>query len=151
MAAQMHNTADEMRRLLAEGAISEDALHRITGIAVDGLRRFLEEVPSGTPRLLTTPQPLTDEETTRLSVLTPMLSNVHEIDDDERLRGILESLTRVCGVTPANIARLTGVAIDVVEAALDDPHGLPLSAKYTLALRGSYLINAANLARRDDG
>ncbi|GAA2573382.1 hypothetical protein GCM10009862_10340 [Microbacterium binotii] len=60
---------------------------------------------------------------------------------------MLEALTGECGFTLQSISRLTRVPVGEVTTALDDPGMLTAETKYTLALRVSYLINAANQAR----
>jgi GTP-sensing pleiotropic transcriptional regulator CodY len=69
------------------------------------------------------------------------------IGNDERLKAIFESLTVECRLTPRNIARLTGVDVDVIENVLREPRTISIEKKYELAIKGSYLINAANQAR----
>jgi hypothetical protein len=63
------------------------------------------------------------------------------------MTGILEVLMHGCRLSVENIARLTGLGIDVIENALRSPQDVPLAERYTLALRASYLINAVNQAR----
>ncbi|WP_374226636.1 HTH domain-containing protein [Microbacterium ureisolvens] len=46
------------------------------------------------------------EESLRVAILSAYLSTGLSIDDNARLRGILESLTAQAGLTPANIAQL---------------------------------------------
>lgn len=68
--------------------------------------------------------------------------------DRELLKGILEGLTIECHLTLANIAQLTELDADDLERALRDPRTVPVEKKYELAVKGSYLINAVNQARR---
>jgi hypothetical protein len=143
----MYNSADELRRIIAEGRISEDALQAITGIQPEKLRSFLNEAMSGTTGLTTEPQALSNDESARLSILAAHLTEGLRIGDDERLKAIFESLTIECRLTPRNIAQLTGLDVDDLESALRDPRTVPLEKKYELAIKGSYLINAVNGAR----
>ncbi|MGO1316798.1 MAG: HTH domain-containing protein [Cellulomonadaceae bacterium] len=147
MTSQAHNTTDELRQIIAQGRISEDALHAITGIGREKLRPLLYEAQPEVTGLTTQPQALSDEESVRLSVLAAQLTDGLQIDDDERLKAIFESLTVECGLTLQNIAEFIGLDAGDVESALGAPQSIPADTKYQLAIRGSYLINAANRAR----
>jgi hypothetical protein len=142
-----YNPADEVQRLIAEGRISEDAITAVTGIPPEKLKAFFAESGSEVGRLSTTPPALSFDESTRLTILSSQLTDLILFDnDDERLMGLLESLTVVCRLTLENISRLTGVGIEDLQQALDDPRALPVEKKYELAMRGSYLVNAVNAA-----
>jgi len=52
-------------------------------------------------------------------------------------------------LTLENISQLTGLEVDDLAAALDDPRSIPTEKKYALAIKGSYFINAVNQARRN--
>lgn len=147
MTSQAHNTADELTRVIAEGRISEDALRAITGIEQEKLRSLLDAAQPGVTGLATQPQALSEDESVRLSVLAAQLTHGLQIDDDERLKAIFESLTVECSLTPENIAELIRLDVGDVESALGEPQSIPAEKKYQLALRGSYLINAASRAR----
>lgn len=71
-----------------------------------------------------------------------------QIGDDERLKGILESLTIECHLTLKNIAALTGIDVDDLKLALQDPESVSVDKKDSLAMSSSYLLNAINQARR---
>lgn len=129
MTSEMHNSADELRRIIAEGRISEDALQAITGIQPEKLRSFLNEAMSGTTGLTAEPQALSNDESARLSILAAHLTEGLRIGDDERLKAIFESLTIECRLTPRNIAQLTGLDVDDLESALRDPRTVPLAKK----------------------
>jgi len=147
MASHTHNSAVELNRILAGGRISEEALQVMTGIPIDRLRAALAAAALAPAALMSTSTTLSGEETTRLSILAGQLTDGMTIDDDDRLKAILESLTVECRLTPANLALLTGIDVDDLELALNDPHALSADKKYTLAIRSSYLINAVNQAR----
>ena len=148
MTTQGQSVAAQLRQLIAEEQISENALHSITRIEPGRLAAFLANDASNSVGLTVDEQSLSREANTRVSILAAQLTYGLEIDDDERLQGILESLTVECGLTLHNLARLTGLDIDDLRIALDDPRVLPSETKYVLALRGSYLINAATQARQ---
>lgn len=147
MTSETYNTADELRRIVAEGRISEDALQAITGIQPEMLRSFLDEAKPGMTGLTTQPQALSSDESARLSILAAHLTEGLRIGDDARLKAIFESLTIECRLTLRNIARLTGLDVEDLEGALHDPRTVPIEKKYELAIKGSYLINAVNRAR----
>lgn len=142
------NPADELRILIGDGGITEDAVQSITGINPEKLRSFLDQTQSG--MVVADPEKtavLSTDEIMRLSILVAQLTAGFQIDDDERLTGILESLTLECGLTLPNIARLTGLQIEDLESCLRDPTSVPIEKRYALALRSSYLINTVGLAR----
>jgi hypothetical protein len=147
MTSEAYNTVDELRRIIAEDRISEDALQSITGIQPERLRSFLDEAKRETTVLTREPQALSNNEIARLSTLAAHLTEGLRIGDDERLRAIFESLTGECRLTLRNIAQLTGLDVDDLESALRDPRTVPIEKKYELAIKGSYLINAVNQAR----
>jgi len=149
MTSQIYDTATELRRIIAAGQISEDAVLAITGIPPEKLRSFLDGAQAQATGLSTERLVLSNDESTRLTVLAAQLTEGLPIGDDERLRAALESLTIECRLTTGNIARLTGLAIDDVESALRDPRSIPMETKYHLASRVAYLINA--VTRAHDG
>lgn len=148
MPSETSNTADELRRLIAEGYLSEDALQAITGISGVALASFLRDAPSGKPRIVAWPAAgaLSDDESVRVSTFAAQLTSF-DIDDDARLKAIFESLTIDCLLTLENIAQLTGLDVEDLASALRDPRTVPIERKYELAIRGSYLVNAFNRAR----
>lgn len=138
---------DELKALISEGKISLEAVQTMTGIEPAKLEALLaDDSPLGGISVLSNTT-LSPEENTRLSVLSSQLQYGLEIADDDRLQGILDSLTSECGLTVENIASLVNLDPDVVQAMRTTPGEAPLGAKYAFALRGSYLINAANQAR----
>jgi hypothetical protein len=147
MTSETVNTADELRRIIAEVRISDEALQAMTGIQPEKLRFFLDEAKPGMTVLTTESEPLSRDESARLSILAAQLTEGLRIGDDERLKAIFESLTIECHLTPRNIAQLTGLDVDALERALRDPRTVPVEKKYELAIKGSYLINAVNRAR----
>lgn len=92
---------------------------------------------------------LSPEEATRVSIFTAQLAYGLDIDDDERLQGILESLAVECRLSLENISGLTGLDIHDLRVARVEPRNLPSATKYAIALRTSYLVNAVNQARRE--
>lgn len=147
MTVEAQNPAAELRRLIAEGRLSEDALQAITGIQPDALLRSLAETQTGMMRVTTEPPSPSTEETSRLTLLAAQLTAGLQIADDDRLTAIFESLTVECRLTVQNIARLVGLDVEDVEKALHDPRSVAIERKYELATRGSFLINAVNQAR----
>jgi hypothetical protein len=87
-------------------------------------------------------------ENSRLSNLAAQLADGPIVDDDARLAGILQSLTVVCRLSLENISRLTGLDVEDLERALNDPQELPPEKKYQLAIRSFFLINAVNNSAR---
>lgn len=144
MTTDSFNTSEEVSRLLAEGQVSEEALRAITGIASESLRSFMSERAGA---LTAEPQALSGEEGERLSVLAAQLTQGMQVDNDQRLRAIYESLTMECRLTRRNIAALTGIAIEDLDIVLSDPRALSFEKRYDLAVKGAYLINAVNRAR----
>ncbi|WP_368483024.1 HTH domain-containing protein [Microbacterium sp. RURRCA19A] len=142
------SVASDLRRLIAEGRISEEALSAITRIEARSLSRLLDYDAPTNGGLVADERVLSPEETTRLSMLSAQLTYGLDIDDDERLLGILQSLTVECHLSLENVARLTGLDLDDLILASRDPQKLSSDTRYAIALRASYLINAANQSRR---
>ena len=147
MTEQGQDVAADLRRLIAEGCISEGALQAVTRITQEMIAAFLADDSAGAERPVAEEPTLSPQEMTRVSILGAQLAYGFEIDDDERLRAILETLTVECGFTLPHISRLTRVALDDLTTALDDPGALESEGRYRIALRASYLINAVNQAR----
>jgi hypothetical protein len=145
--SEMNDPADDLRRCIAGGYLSEDSLQAITNMPLGRVRYFLNETKPGMTELTLEPQMLSNDESARLSLLAAHLTEGLWIDDDDRLKAIFESLTIECRLTPRNIAKLTGLDANDVENALHDPRTVSIERKYELAIKGSYLINAANRAR----
>jgi len=146
MTHQGHLPSEDLKAVIDAGGISEDALHAITRIPAETVARFLHgEAPDSQPG--TSTPLLSDDESRRLSIFSAYVSTGLTIDDDERLRAILESLTVACRLTPENVARLADVDVEHVERALVDPSAVPLDARYRLALRSSYIITAVDRAQ----
>ncbi|MFK4115138.1 HTH domain-containing protein [Microbacterium sp. NPDC006705] len=147
MAAQMFNTAEELSRAVADGRISKTTLEAITQTPTATLQAFLTGSEKDTYGVRTDLQPLSADETTRLSVLASQILQGFDIGDDERLRAILEGLTTQFHLTLENIALLAQLDSADLAVALRDPSSLPAERKYALALRLSYLTNAIERAR----
>lgn len=149
MTPQLFNTADELRRAIGEGQISNKALQTITGIRSEVLTSYLETIPRGEPEVGPSAAELSREESTRLASLAAQITAGLQIDDDVRLRAIIETLTTQCHLTLQNIALLTRIGLDELERFVREPASAPLETKYELAVRASYLINAvANATAR---
>ncbi|MFJ2551309.1 HTH domain-containing protein [Microbacterium sp. NPDC087591] len=147
MTMQGPDIAAELRQLIATEHISEDALHSLTQIQQGRLQVFLREDSPSSRGLTVDEQPLSPEENGRIATLVAQLTFGLDIDDDERLRAIMETLTTVCSLTVHNIANLTRLDVADLQQCLKAPRSLPAEAKYAIALRTSYLISAATQAR----
>ncbi|SKA79299.1 hypothetical protein SAMN06295879_0024 [Agreia bicolorata] len=147
MTVEAFDAAAGLRRLLAEGGITEEGLQSLTGISPNALRAFLSASHSDTG-LTTTPPAFSSDEGIRLSILAAQLIEGVTIPDDERLAGILDSLMFERHLTAENIATLAGLDADDVHAARSDPRSLPAEKKYAIAIRVSYLLNAFNRAAK---
>ncbi len=145
------SVATDLRRLIAEDRISEEALSAILRIEPGKLAALLvDDTPPRGGMVLDEPR-LSPEEATRVSRFTAQLTYGLDIDDDERLQGILESLAVECRLSLDNIAGLTGLDVHDLRVARREPRNLPSDTKYAVALRTSYLVNAVNQARREEG
>lgn len=147
MTAQGQDVAADVRRLIAEGRISERVLQVVTQIRPEDIGAFLADDSAGGTGLAAEEPTLSPGATMRVSIFAAQLAYGFEIDDDERLRAILDALTVECGFTLDHISRLTGLAVDDLATALENPGALEGETRYRVALRASYLINAANQAR----
>lgn len=143
----MQSPAYQLRRLIDRGYVSEVSLTAITGVQPDALSAFLQSDASTMTLLPSSESVLSSDEEMRLSVLAAQLSEGLQVADDDRLKGVLESLIASCGLTVENVAHLVEVDVAVVQAVLSDVTSVPCEAKYALSGKVSYLINAFNQAR----
>jgi hypothetical protein len=136
------DTMRELRRVIAEGRISIDSLSAATGVPSALLLRLTSDSVEDGSGITAHARLLTSEETVRVSGLVARLTAGSGIDDDIRLRSILETLTCTLKLTPTNVAALTGVDVAAVDAALHDPREVAMETRYALAVRASYLLHA---------
>lgn len=140
---QAQDVAADIRQLIADGRLSEDGLHALTQIDRRKLQAFIRDDTATTPE----GGALSSEESSRVSILAAQLVHGLDIDDDERLAAIIESLTDDAKLTLESVSLLTNVSVKDLTTALADPGSLPEATKYRLALRSSYLINVCNQVR----
>ncbi|MFF9562847.1 HTH domain-containing protein [Leifsonia sp. NPDC014704] len=129
MTAQALNVGDEFGRLIAEGSISMQALTAITGIAPARLKSLLD-LDLG---LSAAANDFSEDEILRVSTLAGQLTVGAEIGDYERIRAIVETLTTQFELTHENIARLTRIRVEDLEAFFVDPDSVPWEAKFAMA------------------
>lgn len=148
MSSQSIDVVDELNRLVAEGVITERALQAMTRIDSEKLHTALagEKHEPGT-LISADQQVLTSDESMRLSILAAQLTDGMTIGDDDRLKAIIESLNAEMHLSTHHIAQLTGVDAEDLESVLNNPRSVPIEVKYAIAIKGSYLMNTANLAR----
>jgi hypothetical protein len=146
MTVEAFDVEDELRRLVEEGRITPDAVQAVTGISGDALVPLLREEPRTGDGLTAVSGTLSNDESGRLSTLVVQLVESSKPNDDERVRGMIESLTRVFQLSQQNIALLTGVDVGELESFVQDPAATALETKYQLAVRVSYLVNAIGSA-----
>ena len=137
MTVQGLNVGDELERLIAEGSISMQALSEITGIAPARLLRLLDLGPG----LSAAANEFSEDEIVRVSTLAGQLTVGAEIGDYERLRAIVETLTIQFELTHENIARLTRINVEDLEAFFNDPDSLSWETKFAMAMRLYYLFH----------
>ncbi|MFS4505716.1 HTH domain-containing protein [Clavibacter sp. Sh2141] len=142
MSADSLDTMRELRRVVAEGRITIGSLSAATGISSTLLLRLTSESVDDGSGVTAHAGLLTSEETVRVSGLVARLTAGSGVDDDIRLRSILETLTCALELTPTNIAGLTGIDVAAVDAALHDPRDVAMETRYALAVRASYLLHA---------
>lgn len=138
MTVQGLDVGDELGRLIAEGRISMHALAAITGIAPARLTKLLDLEPG----LSAAADEFSEDETVRVSTLAGQLTAGAEIGDDERLRAIVETLTTQFELTHQNIARLTRIKVEELEAFFSDPDSVSWEAKFAMSMRVYHLFHA---------
>ncbi|OII40243.1 hypothetical protein BIV02_09525 [Curtobacterium sp. MMLR14_014] len=146
MTAEALDVRAELRALIEHRSAALDAIAQMTGISESTLSAYLDGPGIEHQGLTALGTGLTPDESQRLAVLAAMLAAAPSVPDDDRVRGILEGLTQVTGLTVANIASLTGIAESDLDAFSSDPTGVSDAVKYAIATRTSFLVNAANLA-----
>lgn len=145
MTTEPFDVRAELRTLVERGSLALDVIARVTGISETTLSAYLDGRGTEDQGLTATGTGLTPDESMRLSVCAALLGSARGVPDDERVRGIIESLTQVSGLTVANIALLTGIPEADLEAFSTDPAGVSDAVKYAIATRTSYLVNAVSL------
>jgi len=146
MTAEALDVRAGLRALIERGSVALDAIAQVTGISESELSAYLDDPGTEHQGLTVLGTGLAPDESQRLAVLVAMLAAARNVPDDDRVRGILEGLTQVSGLTVANIASLTGIAESDLDAFTIDPTGVSAAVKFTIATRTSYLVNAVNLA-----
>ncbi|HWU60170.1 MAG TPA: HTH domain-containing protein [Microbacteriaceae bacterium] len=142
MPVEAFNVESELRRIVAEGRISEESLQTITGIPGDVIASLLSDAREREPGLSAPPSKLSPDQIGRLSALVDQLTEGLQIDDDTRLKAIIQTLTEQFRMTHQHIALLTGIDLNDLKSALYDPDTAKAERKYELAIRASYLMNA---------
>jgi hypothetical protein len=142
MTVQAFNVRDELRRIVNEGRISEGSLQTITGISLNALASFIATTQDPAAGMIEPNSTFSDRDEARLSALTAQLTEGFDVDDDERLQAILETLTAQWDLTPQNIALLTRVDVAALEAFLTAPASVSADTKYEISVRAFYLLNA---------
>lgn len=138
MTVQAFNVGDELTQLIADGQISHQAISAITGIAPDSLGALLATGPG----LSAGAAAASSDEVARLSALSVQLTQGAVIDDDERLRAIIETLVAQYQLSHENIALLTRTCLDDLTGFLNDPAAGSGDFKFHLAVRSYYLLHA---------
>lgn len=149
MTSETQNVVEQLQGLIDDGHVSLEAVARMTGIEIESLQAFLASDGSRAQvEIVQAETPLVAGDGGRLSTLVAQLTAGMQIEDDERVQGILETLVIAFGLTTGNLAKLMHVDEDVLGSALTDIGSVPAVVKYSLGVRGSYLIGAINQARR---
>ncbi|MBT1541294.1 hypothetical protein KK103_05915 [Curtobacterium flaccumfaciens pv. flaccumfaciens] len=146
MTAEALDVRAELRALIEHRSVALEAIAQMTGISESTLSAYLAGPGTEHQGLTALGTGLTLDESQRLAVFAAMLAAAGSVPDDDRVRGMLEGLTQVSGLTVANIAWLTGIAESDLDAFSEDPTGVSDAVKYAIATRTSYLVNAVNLA-----
>ncbi|MCS6579583.1 helix-turn-helix domain-containing protein [Curtobacterium poinsettiae] len=146
MTAEALDVRAELRALIEHRSVALEAIAQMTGISESTLSAYLAGPGTEHHGLTALGTGLTPDESQRLAVFAAMLAAAGSVPDDDRVRGMLEGLTQVSGLTVANIAWLTGIAESDLDAFSEDPTGVSDDVKYAIATRTSYLVNAVNLA-----
>lgn len=145
MTAEALDVRAELRALIEHRSVALEAIAQMTGISESTLSAYLAGPGTEHQGLTALGTGLTPDESQRLAVFAAMLAATGSVPDDDRVRGMLEGLTQVSGLTVANIASLTGIAESDLDAFSEDPTGVSDDVKYAIATRTSYLVNAVNL------
>lgn len=140
------NTATEIKRLLAQGKLKPESLAAAASIEIEQLKQFLVAYGPTAETPPTSISSLSDKEIVRLSTLTAQLTTGLAIDDDERVRAYVETLSEQFGFVRENIALLIGVSRASIDAFLADADSVDTNTKYRIGVRCGYLISAITQA-----
>lgn len=114
--------------------ITSACLSKVTGVEVE----LIEKLINGQADIIELGLPL--ENLTKLSNTSRMLAQgISEIDDNQRLKAIIEHLTENLEVDIETIAIYSGITIEEIKMFMDDPNSISYEKRYKLAVKSLFL------------
>lgn len=115
-----------------EYKISLDTVHKATGVDLEWLSNYISEKTT----LDTLPM---DKYGRLFDVIAVLSDGVKLVDDDERIKGIIDVLVQLFGVTFAALSAITGLEQQEIEQFTQNPSTLDYEKKYNLATKSLFL------------
>ena len=115
-----------------EHQLSLETLHKVTGVSITWLSDYLNEKnPLNT---------LPNDKFGRFFDVVAILSDgMKLIDDDDRIKGVIDVLVESFGVTYDTLSILTGLEQEEIDQFMQNPSTLDYNKKYRLATKSLFL------------
>lgn len=114
--------------------ITSSCLSKITGVEV----KSIEKLINGQVNIIELGLSL--ENLTKLSNISRMLAyGISDIDDNQRLKAIIEHLTQNLELDIETIAIYSGVTIEEIKMFMEDPNSISYEKRYKLAVKSLFL------------
>lgn len=111
-----------------------DSISKLTGIDVDKLEKLI----NGQAEFLELSLPI--EQFSKLTRIVSMLSNgISSVDDDIRVKSIIEHLIYNLGINLETIAIYTEIDIDDLKSFMKDANSISYEKKYKLATKSLFM------------
>jgi hypothetical protein len=144
-----YSTGSELKALLDQGAISIDSMMTISGLDREALEYVIstDRGPSG---LVSGHSAISAEDSARLSALVAKLRQGLAIADDDRVAGIIQTLTGQFHLTYRQLGLLVGIPSEELKNMTRVNSEVSTALKYSAGLRLSYLLLAIAVAAPRD-
>lgn len=142
----MSPLAQQLRSLIETGGVTIDAIASIVDVEPEVVERL--RVGDSTSAFVAPGQRSLDpDQAARLAGLVAQLSDGMQIDDEQRIVGMLDAIESQFGMTTSSIAALISVPVDTLASMRAEPRSVPESDRLAIAVRVSYLMIAISNAR----
>lgn len=112
--------------------ISLDTVHKVTGVSAEWLSDYISEKTT----LDTLPM---DKYGRFFDVVAVLSDGMKLVDDDERIKGVIDVLVQLFGVTYDTLSTITGLEQQEIEQFIQNPSTVDYEKKYRLATRILFL------------
>lgn len=132
---------DKVSVIVNEYNVTLDTLHKVTGVDVDWLSDYIEK------RRALSDLPM-EQYGLFFETVIALSEGIRLVSDDERIKGVIDVLVQVFGLTHDTISRYTGLAEQDIELFMRDPALVDCEKKYRLATKSMFLHYMFKAERR---